>query len=306
MPCHAAWPAQPSCQLCGAGFEVGGADAEEEQQQSLLTLCDALYLSQAAGGHGGRGPALLARLRDLLQQQPLEAQTPTTAAAAAAAGGIGPGRQPRSVAEQQQQPPQQPHSPQQRQQQGQQQQQQQQQQPRPKPSLESQLSQDPRPASPPLFMSQAGDNMASGAGQAAPGAEGGAHSADAFLLGTEASQPDQLQQEALQPYLQLRQEALERRQEQPARRRQQEEQQAQAAAAAAAWAEAQQRELQAAEVDPAEQEQATLRRHHHLGAASEATYGFVWRLLGAPAASCMSQHAPCLGSSALVLPLPTA
>lgn len=149
----------------------------------------------------------------------------------------------------------------------------------------SQLASQQQP-SPPAFLSQADDNMAaspllapaSQQGEAGEGAAGGA-SPHAFLLGTEASQPDPLQQAMLQPQQELQRELLERREQQRERRRQQQEQAQQAAAVAAAAAAAAP-EQQAQAGVARESEADDLLRGRQLAAASDAAFHFLWRLLG--------------------------
>lgn len=110
---------------------------------------------------------------------------------------------------------------------------------------------------------------------------GGLPGGFAPLVGTEASQPDPLQQEAVAAEQQLRREVLELRQRQQERRQQQREERAcaeqqqrqreeQVAAQAAAAAAQRQRERLAD--DP--------QRERRLAAASEATFHCVWRTLG--------------------------
>lgn len=157
------------------------------------------------------------------------------------------------------------------------------------------LSQAGSQPSPALFMSQAGDNMASpgpgrqqqqgaGAGGASPQPD------DALRIGTEASQPDPLAQAGLQVQQEVQRELLERRQQAQERQRQQRERD-ERRRQAQAEGELRQQARQAAEPAPqaaAAQERARGRR---LVATTDATFRLMWRLLGGWASCMPSCHA---------------
>lgn len=296
---------------------------EQEQQEHLLQLLDALYFEPGGLGSGGRGGAAALQGRDagalaslkqqLLQHLPAggaqleavgrEAAALAPSATMAAEGGErleqqqpDPMRSHRPAPAAQQRQPQLQRPPSlsafellmlqaEEQQQQQQQRQQEEEEEQQQQARGSQLALQQQP-SPPAFLSQADDNMAalpqlapaSQQGEAGEGAAGGA-SPHAFLLGTEASQPDPLQQAMLQPQQELQRELLERREQQRERRRQQQEQAQQAAAVAAAAAAAAP-EQQAQAGVARESEADDLLRGRQLAAASDAAFHFLWRLLG--------------------------
>ena len=292
---------------------------QQQQQQRLLELCDTLLFQP---GGGSWDAAALVRLKEqLLQRPPLGEAGGAAQDAATEGGGIqqqaqqGEAMQVEAPLQQaQRQVPERGESPsafdllmqqasalQQAPSPAQPPSQQQQQQHDPS-AFELLLSQRPpgeaqaQQASPPLFMSQADDNMAAPqlpqpASQQAEAGQGPAAGSDAspgaaFLIGTEASQPDPMQQAALQPLQELQRELLERRQQQQERRQQQRDQQRQAAAeaAAAAAAQEQQQEVQPAAEGEVEGEEDPL-RGRQLAAASAATHQFVWDMLGEPRAA---------------------
>ena len=226
--------------LLGGAAGLPGDPSQQLQGEALLQLCDSLFLlppgavgnSLLGGGGGGAagsswGAAGMARLRraleqrpPLLQRGPLDADLPGTvgpaaegdlaAAAAAAAGG---GGDLVGTADEPQQP---------RRQQRQQ-------------AADADLEAEEELegiGSPLLFMSQAGDNMdqaAAAGGDPEQQQMGGGGGGDASLAlpfpGTEASQPDPLQQQEAAIAVEVRREVLEEQERRRQRREQQQQRQ---------------------------------------------------------------------------------
>lgn len=319
-----------------ADGDEGRAPERQQQEQRLLQLLDALFFEPGGAGSSSSSgapshswdAAALASLKERLLQR-----LPPGAAQTEPVGSLAPALAPTAAVQaggaeqlQQQHPgtrhPERPEAQQQQQQQRLQRppslsafellmlqagppaaspEQQQQQQPGGSQPL---LSQQPQPW-PPAFLSQADDNMAASpllapaSQQAEAGQDdAGGASPGACLLGTEASQPDPMQQELLQAQQELQRELLERREQQRERRRQQ-----QAAAAAAAAAAAGEQPAQAGLAG--DEQPADPVRGRQLAAASDATFQFLWRLLGEAwlIAGCLVSSALCGHKSQQLVPL---